>query len=229
MKLFEIANNNDDIPQELIDKIRNECRPFLSQSDAPLWRGLDLDSPSVKRLSDNVLYGKVRKDRRAKDSDAHFSKVINDFLKKQSGIDYRSQSLFTTFSQGVAASYGNRALMIFPVGNFNYAWSDILKDPYGNIELEPAAYWPRPLNTLALAKMEAEEITEDDLEKDIELKATIFADVIRDMDTLYYYDEGLRSAAKTNSEIMIHCDNYYAVLPEVHPQKFMDMLTKGVS
>lgn len=163
-----------------------DCGPFLQSGglELPLYRGLrlaDVKAPDYPM--------RVHKNRRPKDSSIRLHDAFNGYLHEKFGIKYRSQAVFASGDSDEAASYG-RLMTIFPIGNFDYCWSPMVKDLYNDLPYKIEDL----LNT---ANPRAIEVLNQWLDENHYRHNVSMAD--------------FGQAIMSKNEIMIHCDNYYAL------------------
>ena len=230
---------------QMIKLIKHDCKPWLSKyKDVQLYRGiknneqlhsdmlrkLGTDNSSIdrlKRVPANFFKGAVRNDRRPADSPSAVHKGLNSIHTRDVGVPLRSASLFCSKNINIAHTYGT-PFSILPIGEFHYAWSDIIADPYiifneGNIEndlrQELENIWPQISKKFKFPKTE-EYSSANMFFSGMHLgmpkldtqKVLLYA--LSLIPNLYNYDKGLSSCPK-NHEIMLVCDKYYAVSPIV--------------
>ena len=115
---FEIA---------FINKIKQDCKPYLDEIKNPpafvLYRG----------LHDTEGYGKKTArltSRTPQDSSAKTHSHINQYFEKKFGHPYRN-GVFASGSKVIASEYGQgEPYVIFPIGDFEYLWSQHIPDLY---------------------------------------------------------------------------------------------------
>lgn len=168
----------------VIEEIRTKCRPFLDETDQPLYRGIWMMDAA------RLMGGKeiqVRKDRKPRDSDPHASKLMDDWFEKHYGIRPRGQGLFCSGKVGEAKVYGTPTY-VFPVGNFKYIWGveaqdrDPLRDSLvlsntiiDRMKVRPAAEAPQIVDEI--------------------------------MNKVDWYNDALEDAQDTNAEIVVVVDS----------------------
>lgn len=105
--------------------IKKQCQPWLKQrTSQPVYRGFRTASPGKM-----AFIRKVRHDRNPKDSDLKLHQMFDFFIDELGLTANRTNSMFTSGSLPVASSYGP-PYVLFPVGNFNYTWSEYMNDWY---------------------------------------------------------------------------------------------------
>ena len=102
-----------------ISKIRENCKPFLSEK-VIMYRGSKKDIPLMRKT-------RRRKMRKPKDTDIRIHKIADKFFMKKFGWKPRTQGVFAVGSRTSAMSYG-RPYYFFPIGKFRYVWSPIKSD-----------------------------------------------------------------------------------------------------
>lgn len=133
MKLYEVLENSDELTP-IIEKIKRDCQPFLSQSKGlPMMRGVSAkDTTSVPLFSEES----VRMDRRPRNSgnQPFFNWSFNAVIQEKFKIPrVRFTSLFCSGSYGSAQYYGVPTF-VFPKENFKYLWSPKINDSYEDIK-----------------------------------------------------------------------------------------------
>lgn len=180
MKLKQLFESES----KALQLIKRDCGPWLKHVGKHLvYRGF-VFRPRTKTSIEDVFLCQVRKDRRPKDSSKELHDLVNEYLFKHSGIHYRSEAVFVG-ALDMAQEYGS-PFAIFPIGDFHYAWSKDIKDPWAENE-DDTTQEQREEN---LAK----------LKKKLESR-----------DDVYIYDKGIDEALRLNHEIMISCNSYYAI------------------
>lgn len=142
-KQFLLESDGPPDYQAIADMIKRDCKPWLAEARGHFaYRGMylkdgDTSFKPVDASYDGSFYiGTIRKDRKPKDSPLWLHNVLNDTLQQESGIAYRSSSLFVVGDYGQSQNFGNTYL-IFPIGEFKYAWSKKLIDPTHDLYMGP--------------------------------------------------------------------------------------------
>lgn len=131
MRLFEIEENiNYD---EIKQTIMRDCKPYLEQIDNnpmryPLYRGLKKDFVFQKYP--------VRQDRRPMTMDATDHAYMVKAFKDAGFKANRNNSIFCTNSPTMASDYG-KLYQVFPIGDFDYTWSEEIWDLFQWLEDNP--------------------------------------------------------------------------------------------
>lgn len=131
MKLLNLFEEQVIGEKHLVLMIQRDCQPFLNEIGDPtqhqLVRGLYPSFRMKKLLDENVLEGKVRKDRRPTDTPTEISKMIDNWFEDKFNVRYRAESLFCVGNKDLARKYG-KAYVIFPKGKFSFCWSPVFGD-----------------------------------------------------------------------------------------------------
>ena len=224
--------------------VKRDCQPFLKASGGAFFlRGLNPNQSRgfTKKLfadsDDNFLIGAVRNDRMPKDSPKWLHDALNQYFIKKTGIPVRSTSLFVSADRGIVEHYGT-VYIVFPIGEFHYAWSKHFVDPSHELFLMLADDNAVPDSTsggrkvirefMHFMKVKApQEYAEcgGDMQKWIYaqnrssftkqngLWATFVTQFINNND-LWLFDKGLKQIASggfKEQEVMFVCDKYYAI------------------
>jgi len=216
------------------DLIKKDCAPFLmAAKGAVFYRGMPLDH--AEEICAGLYRSQTNRDRQPKDSPPWLHNAMNDNLIKKCGIALRSCSVFATASVIEASNYGD-VHAIFPIGDFNYAWSKLVEDPthvfFTAVNKEGSI--PDELtglrDQLARAFDQAREkfgLTADsttsidqyvhDNKKHLFVSGSPWIEFIQDFirtHDLWTVNSGLKQAATaqySGHEIMFDCDSYYVV------------------
>lgn len=132
MKLHQfLKENSSHLLDDVLDTLRTNCSHFLDESRGNLYRGIGFNGEikNAKSVDEVLERHFIRKDRRARDNKQEFNDFIDSVTKDAVGFKMRSESLFTTTDLDTAEHYGDVAL-IFPIGEFQFAWSPLIKDLY---------------------------------------------------------------------------------------------------
>ena len=165
------------------DEIKENCQPFLRMTDHPLYRGVSspLQSTFIRARVETV-----RKDRKPRDASPLSHKLADDWFFNKYGLRPRSQGLFCTASEKVAASYG-KLTYVFPVGKFRYMWAVA-----PNLEpiRDSLVYMNEIKHTMRTHyKADGEQVTDNILKKYV-----------------FNVDKGLEDAQHAKAEIILFCD-----------------------
>lgn len=121
--------------KKLEDAIKTGCRKFLSETDAPLYRGLS-NVHSTKDLQDNINVEsfltplRVNKNRLPTSSPIYLHNFLNLGIQAATGVaNIRSSSIFCTYNYYSANSYGI-VYCVFPIGKYEAVASDKVSDAF---------------------------------------------------------------------------------------------------
>jgi hypothetical protein len=208
MKLIHLFEEEQKL-SSIIDIVRRDCQPYLQALDKPLFRGiLTNKSKSLTKIEDGFYKGDVRKDRKPKDSSLEFHNLLDQYFEEKSGIKFRSNSLFCSFKRSVTGGYGD-AFLIFPIGDFSYAWSPIFEDPYDEIYNSYIEHWNLPDKPYEYAQRVAKDMKIDAAGNE---SLPVFKKVLGKFgDQLFNINKNINQAIGKDNEIMLHCNSYYAV------------------
>lgn len=194
MRFLQFLLEGEASSENAILKMESACIPFLKEQGSRkniLWRGMSRRF----ELSNNHMVD-VKKDRRPLDTQLELHHALDDWFLDNFGFRARSNAVFASGSENFALVYGD-LYAIYPIGDFEYVWSPRIKD---TLLLDQEA------NHL-LARIEQKSGTKFDKEEWLEQKANIIIDLL---EKGRYSDTNLKAAIASGSEIMIHCDKYYA-------------------
>jgi len=204
MKLRALLEGPSKISKQLVQQIIDDCKPFIDEvvdvDDFRLYRGIRVDSfrRRAEELAEDVYRAKVRKDRVPLNSPEYIHKFMDEWMEKELGSKFRSGAIFCAGDQKTVLNFG-KAYVIMPIGKFSYAWSPFIEDVYSDVEEISYA-----------AKREGEHAQET-LDKIAEV-----------LTNARYRTDDIHSAMKDYSshEIMVCCDEYYAIENSVFTDYF---------
>jgi len=202
MRAIELFESDDISMKEAWKLIQRDCQPYLSlkADDLYLYRGI-AEIQFNPRTSFRKL--PVRQDRRPLDSNIDDHNITNAAMQAAGFKAYRGNSIFCRTTHEGLGNYG-LLHMIFPIGNFNISWSPSVGDWNNN--------GPNIIND----NIEVDEDTTTNKKNSITLSdgEKVVYDNLVDWFEDHYKDNDLQYAMEDspNSEIMINCKEYYAVL-----------------
>lgn len=135
MKINDIfeqqTEDQEQIIQNTVSVLLNDCQPFLEQIDYnlfryPLYKGVKTSGIPVDQT---VLERKEINQRSPKDTPLHKHQLIDAMFESQFGIKFRSNSFFATSDINQAFDYGKPQYVI-PIHTFQYVWSPQIGDLY---------------------------------------------------------------------------------------------------
>jgi len=142
----------------------------------PFYRGF-----SNKYKTDEPSLIAPRRDRRPKNSSAHFHHVADEWFKNRFGIQYRSQGVFLTSRLISASTYAAtpaHVMRVVPIGIYAYCWSPKVSD-------------------LLFAATDLASSSRDVIESYL--------------DSAQYRDTALQDAHASGHEVMLHCERYITI------------------
>jgi len=197
MKLFELFGSSKPTTKDIekaAELLLQNCQPYLKEIDYNIggnriFRGMHVDHKSF------IKEYKVNKARPPKDTPMNIHKTADEWFNKKFHIKFRSQGLFG-FGAVVSANNYGRVYTIFPIGEFDYCYSNAYDD----------------LTEIISAKAPAK-ATAEDIEEILE-------------DGYYKFNVDLVKVInkKEWNEIMISCDSYYAIPFESYRDEYVDLV-----
>jgi hypothetical protein len=173
-------------PAAISAMIQKDCQPFLSAIGNEPIRNMLYRGMTGPRVP--IQKKQVHlSSRKPMTTNNEIHGLINDYFTRQFGEPFRN-ALFASGDRGHALGYGNKVLSIFPIGEFTFVWSPEMSDMYD-------VTWPRPGGF--------SNVTPSQEMVDVTLEA------------YDYTNKSFKSALRSGHEIMIRCNNYYAVQPAV--------------
>lgn len=190
-----------------ISMIKRDCKKWLDFSKGLfVYRGI--------KIHDKIVRIDTNKNRKPKDTPLNLHKKIDEIFYKKFGWKPRSEGVFCTGNISTANLYGE-IYVIFPIGDFEILWSEEVEDLY--IKSGTFSMYASMLDQLISAFMLKDSSHYSD-EKGMK----------RLVDT--YKNKDLYGAIKSENEIMIKCDQYYAIsvsyIEKIYktPKNFVDFL-----
>lgn len=181
---------------------RNECKPFIDKAEGAglFYRGVQgtkptpyatVTLPSGKEIEVGILT--VRKDRRSRDLPTVVHDAFDNWMKEKFGIAGRSGSAFVVgeAEKELVSGYGE-AYIVIPKGEFKFLWSPEVNDLF-------RAYTTSGLKEQLLQLTKLGQM--EDFPK--------YVDGV--LSSLKYQDTDLPAALKSDSEIMVECDQLLVV------------------
>jgi hypothetical protein len=130
MRIREILSENAGV----MNILQRDCAKWLKESQgAPVFRGINnaqWEEPIKKFI--------CPWDRQPRNTNRDFHRAADAWFMKHTGIEFRSNSFFTTGSAEDANSYGDLFILL-PIGDYDYCWSPVIGDFF--IELERVIRW----------------------------------------------------------------------------------------
>jgi hypothetical protein len=193
MRLNEVTSLTD---QE-IHTIKQECELFLEESEGRfIYRGI----PRGRVIGAKMFTFTPR--RHAMDSPEFLHNELNKFFVQHFHMPFRD-GLFASGSQWQARLYG-QAMIVLPVGDFQYLCYDEINDMYD--------YW-KGLADNYIKRLEL-------LKYDRDLTYAMTDRLIDQLPSLHYnFNRNLPQCISSGSEIMLWCNEYYLIDPTYWPEQ----------
>ncbi len=179
--------------EQFMQKIKQDCQPFLSQVDEPLtndalYRGLGKSTQAF-------VHKTARLDNRIpSDMPENIHDGLNRFFTKEYGAPFRN-GIFATGDRQFATAYSKgpgRAYIIFPIGDFKFLWSPQVRDLYNEIE-----FWRHDRGIPGKGREPMD---------DYHLLA-----LFKHLKGKNYKTTAINAAIGSSAEVMIYCKEYYAL------------------
>jgi hypothetical protein len=211
--------------EEMIERIKTECAPFLKEIDfivkpgietasfitrtqvpRALWRGASHDAALVK------LSGK--RTRHPADTAPEMHELLVRHLTNQFGWPYRAMGVFCSTAAEQAAGYGDDLFMVFPIGEYEYIYAPSIRDAYEQLDNHLIHYpkmWKEILSSMGKKESEYERdgMQEPNWSKWYELVYDYL-----EKNTPYTnanLKHALNEFSEKGIEVVLKCDNYYAL------------------
>lgn len=183
------------------EQIVRDCKPAIDAAGGVIeyhvYRGIKSSEPFMKK--------DVRKNRRPLDTPEFVHDIMDQWFYDNYGIRFRSNSMFVWGrpTKVDAKHYGN-TYMVFPIGQFNFIWSQRIQD----IGVDIVDHYIE-----AQHELESEGRTTDQWT----LKR-----ILEDfLDKADFSNQNFDQAVKKGNEILINTDKYYALSLEHFAEKYV--------
>ena len=234
--------------EQIIDHIKNECSEFLKEIDfrvnpsidtfssisynqvpRALWRSAQHDADVFIKLSGNRL-------RTPTDTNLKMHTLLVKHLSNQFGYPYRSLGVFCSTSKLQATEYPGTPFLIFPIGEYEYVYSPIVRDAFEQFDGQSSGNEPTAWKQI-FSKFK-DENKEDYLDEDGYILYNKWYDLVYEYLEKYkpYTNTDLKSALDTYSkdgiEVVVKCNNYYGVSVDSQNRPAEDrarIILKGIS
>ena len=185
-------NEQDDMTDEQIKQIiERDCAPYLQEvGDKSLLRGMPINQQFLKkrtRLADRI----------PKDTPPELHNMINEYFVKEYKKPFRN-AMFCTGKLHEAKQYGT-PYAVYPIGDFEYLWSPTVIDLW--LTYDESKYELRK----QLSKSGILNVAPDFENKMHELFLKEY--IVRK----YIHNSALQAAIQIGNEVMVWCEEYYAV------------------
>lgn len=205
MRLHEVVANIQEY-KDIDNMLKRDCVKWLDETNGKkVYRGM--------RTSAKVSKNQVNKHRSPRET----GRFVHDLLVKgfrQAGFSAnRDNSIFCTGGYGEALDYGS-VHVIFPIGDYSYTWSPAINDLYmlqgiGTLFRDFSA---DELDVLRRLRQEPKyQSNDDDLQRAYEVAKRLDMNKLVKEIKFNYKDTDLLDAIKSENEIMIDCNEFYAI------------------
>ena len=188
-------NEQDDMTDEQIKQIiQRDCAPYLREvGDKHLFRGMPVNKQFLKKRTRLA-------DRDPVDTPVELHKMINAYFVKEFKKPFRN-AMFCTGKLSDATKYGI-AYKVYPIGKFEYLWSPTIIDLWHSYNKNKGEIQDQ---LIAAGYSKNDVHTPDFIHKKYEL---FIKDVVVGA---FKHNEGLQQAIEADMEVMVWCEEYYAV------------------
>ena len=127
MRFKDFLQEDTNTFEEILEKIKADCQPFLKEARYPVWRGMN-------GVKSGMLISHPT-DRAPRDSKPYMNMLLNAGIELAFGVrDIRQNCFFGTGDASSVTVYGTPYL-IFPRGEFKFIWSPTISDPVDSTKL----------------------------------------------------------------------------------------------
>ncbi len=169
--------------------IEQDCKKFIKEIRGAKGTLTRIDRYIGSRESQNPVIKKyTRKERRVMDTPSKLSIEVNKIFKEKFKWEARTKNVVFCWGSPFATGDTNEGFLVFPAGNYYYIWSAYVNDLYGYI---------------------------------IQFKGKnnndnyAFIKQFKNNLIKTYTNIGLKKAVVSQNEIMVRCDYYYLIRPEL--------------
>lgn len=183
-------------PELLVDFLSERAAPFLKETNGKgfLLRSTNIISASANKLKgdrnvfDYAIY-KTRKNRIPLNTPLELHKIADKWFSEKFGFKARSQAVLTFGDDTMItkSEYGNFVSAIFPIGNYEYAWSPSVKD----------------MNVLVKNTALNRRLKTDGRYDPEKVKSAL--------EDFGYTSKNLEEAVTSGNEVMLSCNSYVAI------------------
>ena len=200
------------------DFILKHCQPFLKLKPDPLK-----DPKLFRGMESGYMYPTVvdvRQDRKPRDMSVEIHNGIDTELKKRGFVARRGNSIFCTGSFNSSLMYG-KPYLVFPVGEFSYTWSRVVKDLINQQDSILSGYG------LTTKKGKSFVPGHNSVNKVLADRDGIKGDFSRIVDDLQYQTSNFHDALVSGNESLINCQQVLYV-PYMEPEyrKIIEEITR---
>lgn len=208
MRFKQFIIESETTAEEVAEMVLADCQPYLKEIafdgtfKTVLKRGMKITGDWSKE--------KVHAKRKPTHTNYLLHDVLDKVMKSQGGSFFRSQAIFCAGNTETARSY-NEPCLIFPIGNFTYAWSPTIADAYMFFDNTHHQVVPDGIDEI-LGELEID----DESFQFISPYSAEWLKIVSEYLTKakpYIYNKHLPECIKKwpDNEVMISCDEYYAI------------------
>lgn len=202
MRLYNYINEARGISPNELPQAISKCQPFIKDISKYsqlnfLWSG--------RKGKPHVFYGRVRTNRKPKDTPKEIHDVLDQAFEDNFGVKARSQSIFCSIQPQKAKEYGT-PYIILPIGKYKTIWSSQVDDLYIYLE----QYIQNELD-IGGAFQGWDDSEPEDREEVLNFLEENLPDAIRRWYTDEFYMKGIGSRLRWKQEVMLVCQEYLAI------------------
>ena len=205
MKFRQYLNESDNL-YDIIDMIKNDCKPFLKEimpifkrTGGWLYRGMT--------VRDNFSQKEVRQSRMPMSTEDFAHNYIDDQMYRKFGIKGRTNTVFCSLDDEEAWGYGDTVCLIFPIGQYKYLWSPKVNDATLYIGGQVDYKWQSSIQTYINFISDKERAGRSNTQIINDIIANNEKILDKMVDT--YKTTGLSKSR--GHEIMVQCRSYYYI------------------
>ena len=212
-KLFENLDEELKDFTELCKPFINEIKDYFPQREEFqfLYRGFQFLYRGFKIPKNNTYIYKKQVDRKpvSTPDEYHylFNKVFNYIFK----WNVRSDGVFTTTQYHTAAGYGT-PMLVFPIGDYRYVFSENVYDLYTHTE-----YLDEMIHDEIVYKYSIDDLQDEDIRNEVRYN------VVEHYIDENYQDHDLMLAFDSGVEIVFDCTEYY-LFPGSMKKQIIDII-----
>lgn len=204
---IEEQDEQDEQIESIADIIHRDCQPFIQESnlDIMLWRGFRNLGNDERFLT--LLKKQPRTNRKPLSSPQKLHQILDQWFEDRFNFRYRSKGLHTTPNINEASEYGS-VRAIIPIGNFRYVWSPLVDDLYVD------------LNHVSLLNYDERRYMNTNTNSEEPIPEAIQRKLYDRLDELNYIENRLPDAKRTDGEVIIGTESFYAIKRDVITQVY---------
>jgi len=192
MRLTRYINENKSFA-EWAPTIEKDCSKFIKDIRGSKGTLTRIDRYMGSRESQNPVIKKyTQKERRVMDTPKKLSDEIDKIFKEKFKWKARTKNVVFCWGTPFNSADINDGFLVFPAGNYYYVWSQYVNDLYGSIisfkgKNKGKTYW----------------------------ETSDFIEIFKNKIIKTYTNMGLKKAVVSQNEIMVRCEYYYLIRPEL--------------